>query len=151
MLRRREIKYEWYLTWGKGRPSRVLSNRNVERDQLRHEVLLTYVLQALGYEYRRLDDVDQSLLPDAEIIANGSLEFIEMDCGTERGGKIEGRLSAYDSREYIVRWIVMTEERRQSLRAKDQNKNSYFGLFTEVVNNPEGEIWLGIDNQFVTL
>jgi hypothetical protein len=158
MIRRREIKYVWYLPWGNGRPNRVLSNRNVERDKLLHEVLLTYVLLSLAYVCRRLTDVDPELLPDAEIEVPDPVtrqvvrHFIELDTGSMRGRKIDDRLALWaEESDEPVLWIAMTEERRRSLRARDRNKNSLFAVWEEVVRNPHGEIWLNVSNQLVTL
>jgi hypothetical protein len=153
MVKRGEIRHAWFLPSGKtgGRPKKILSNRKVESDCLRHEISLTWVLLALGYPCRRLDDVDQRLLPDAEIEVNGELHFGELDTGSERGRKIEERLSIWGTVSDPILWIVMTEQRRQSLRAKDRNENSYFGVWKEVVNNPKGEVWLNVNNQLVTI
>jgi hypothetical protein len=151
MIRRKEIKYEWYLTGKPGRPRRVLSNRNVEEHKRWHEVYVTSVLQALGFPFRRLDDVDKGLLPDFELDIWGELVYGEFDTGSERGVKIEDRLSKYHAVGDRVFWIVPSEARRESLRAKDLNPNSYFGVFDDVVNNPLGAVWLSVTNRLETL
>ena len=151
MIKRGEIKHVWYLTGRNGRPPRVLSNRPVEEHKRWHEVGITTVLQALGYEYRRLSDVDRDLLPDFEMMVRGELHYGEFHTGKMRGRKIEDRLSLYERVGSPVLWIVPTETERQKLRSMDRNENSHFGLVEEVVNNPKGEIWLDVNGQFLTL
>jgi hypothetical protein len=82
---------------------------------------------------------------------NGETVFGEADTGSERGTKIEDRISQYEAVGNQVLWVVMTEDRRRSLRAKDRNENSLYGVYEEVVKNPSGKIWLKSKNQLVTL
>jgi hypothetical protein len=112
---------------------------------------VTTVLLALGFAFKRLDDVDQKLRPDFELDVRGELHYGELDTGSERGTKIEDRLSIYHSVGNPVLWIVQSEARRQSLRAKDTNPNSYFGIFNDVVSNPQGAVWLSVTNKLLPL
>lgn len=95
-----------------GRPQNVLLNRKDKGDNIEHNLTVTRLLDAFGMPFRVGPEVDQRLLPDAEI---GQL-CIEVDLGTMDGNRMEAKCVRYVDAERPVVAVTTSENRVETLR-----------------------------------
>ena len=95
-----------------GRPQDVLLNRKDKGDNIEHNLTVTRLLDAFGMPFRVGPEVDQHLLPDAEI---GQL-CIEVDLGTMDGNRMEAKCVRYVDAERPVIAVTTSENRVETLR-----------------------------------
>ena len=133
-----------------GRPEHVFCRWRPKVDQLLHEVELTDLCLRLdaGRILRGLKATDAAVRPDAEVLINGRVYYLELDRATTGSGKIErDRFRRYEGCPHLSLWVCPTEARREALRARAESvrHTALFATLAEVMATPHGAVWLDFD------
>jgi hypothetical protein len=94
-----------------GRPQDVWLNRKDKADNIEHNLTVSRLVDAFGMPFLAGPEVDQHLLPDAEI---GQL-CVEVDLGSMDGNCMEAKFIRYVDAERPVIVVTTTEERVKTL------------------------------------
>jgi len=114
-----------------------------------HDNALTKIMKALCWpdeeKPTNIEPVgtgDQRVKPDA-VTVFPKPRLWEMDMDTEKFEEIEKKVKALMTQPNAVLWVAPTEARRQKLIAwtKDIHDRSFFALWQDVIDNPQGKVW----------
>jgi len=112
------IQHLGTIQWGRGRPEHVYCRWRPGPAQLLQEVQLTEVLLRLDAgDVRRGPFIsDQMVRPDAEVVINGLLYYLELDRSPQEAQSLTQRMAAYASCEHPSLWLCATHKRAEALR-----------------------------------
>jgi hypothetical protein len=114
-----------------------------KRSQLKHDVIVTTVILALGLEYLRNTDVDADLLADFELYGNGKKINGEVDSGACTYSRIKKeRFTKHAQHSEPTLWVscglwsTSDMARREGLRERaDGLPHMWFTTLGEIENN----------------
>lgn len=138
-----------------GRPENVYCRWRPKVDNLLHEVELTELCLRLDASkiLRGPKCTDPAIRPDAELLINGQIYYLELDRGTMGHTQMTRRFREYAGFPHFVLWVCATAERRDFLRARAELLR-HVGLFTtfaEAISSPHGRIWLDCRDGYAEL
>lgn len=108
-----------------------------------HEYLLTRFFAALHPhgEVIRNYDVDPDLRPDAELSLSGMVFNVELDTGSMRGLKRDGRFELYGDTGPVLWVCAGGAQRMENMRLQAPNDGHWFTTLDAVEASPWGKIW----------
>lgn len=128
-----------------GRPERVYCNGwKPKPDQLRHELLLTdFLLCYPEADVLRGWLVNKRIRPDAEMMLQGRLFYVELDTGHQSYSQVRRRQRVYAGVEELLLYVTLKQSRKAGLirASKSVSSIALFTTLAQVQTDPCGAIW----------
>ena len=145
---RKLIRYAGSVKVG-GRPEIVYCAYHVPEHLFAHELPITDFFQALGWPHgRRAADVDEKILPDAELLLSGVKYLLEYDTGSMRRHHIQARWRKYERTETVL-VVTRDEERLRDLLnwSAILAERAVFTTLQKALGDPWGDIWVDLNGE----
>jgi hypothetical protein len=149
-LQRRLFQVGRVSLTGIGNKKDVYCTRKIKSDNVLHEVICTKVARAYGWpSCNRFDEVGP-LLPDMEMYMGGKLFNIEIDTGEMKRDQVQRRWSNYAMANESLLVVTPYKTRLEDLlRWSGEVKDlAYFAVLQDVINDPHGDIWERVDDEY---
>ncbi len=147
----------WAQITGRDGTEKVFCRKQIRPDDLAHDLEITLIVLGIkADEVLRYSaaTISKELQPDARIVINGTVFFLEHDRDSMSSKAIRGKIDEYAKLQNIfVLWVATNESRMKKLmRLGEKIKDrSLFATYLEAVKTPHAEIWRGTDGTKASL
>ena len=130
-----------------GRPEIFFYRHHLANHLWNHEIGISRFFEAMGWPHgRRYRDVDPEIRPDAELLINDSLYFVEWDTGSESRTQWLKRISHYTG-DFTLLVVTRDEKRLKDLVdwSGQLEDSVYLTTMEHALLTPYQTIWQALD------
>lgn len=130
-----------------GRPEIFYYRHHLPKHLWNHEIGISHFFESLGWIHgRRHHDVNPEIRPDAEILINGNLYFLEWDTGTESRKQWIKRISHYTDNFTLLVVTRDTKRKKDLVSWSGSLEDSvYLTTMEQALQTPYETIWEALD------